>query len=186
MMLSSNTGPTADDFYKLIGQLAAYRAVAKILRSLRIDPKSNDAWRLSALMVAALLDGLQKLPRTKKAKHKWTIDDDSALELEVLLLHDVCGLSERQAIAKLADVGRFFYAPKGGRRFPKSDPEKQRAAALWRRWIDIKKRRTAQKHNLDDGDIEFQTRSSISPNQYRTPRVSTTRRESCQRMRARS
>jgi hypothetical protein len=176
MSSSNTTGPTADDFYELIGQLAQYRAVAKILRSLRLDPNSNDAWRLCALMVAALLEGLQKLPRTKKTKHKWTIDDDSALELEMLLLHDIGGLSERKAIAKLAETGRFLYAPKAGRRFPQSTAEKQRTSALWRRWMDIKKRRKAQKHNLDAGEIKNQTSSFISPAAGRMRRRSTMQR----------
>jgi hypothetical protein len=186
MHVSSKTRqsvPTADDFYKLIGQLAQYRPVAGILRSLRIDPKSKDAWRLTALMVAALLEGLQKLPRTKKTSHKWAIDDDSTLEMEMFLLHDVCGLSARQAIARLAEAGRFFYAPQAGHRFPKSAEQTQRTSALWQRWMRIKKRRAAHNHNLDDGDSQFQTRSSKSPNQHRTPRSSTIRRESCQRMR---
>lgn len=184
MPISNTTGPTADDFYKLIGQLANYRAVAKILRALRIDPKSTDAWRLSALMVTALLEGLDKFHHTKKT-NKWTVDDDSALELEMLILHDLAGQSERQAIAKLAEAGRFLYAPKTGRRFPKSTSEKQRASALWQRWTRIKKRRIARKHNLGAGDIQKQTSSFVSPNQYRTPRSSATRLASGQRTRAR-
>jgi hypothetical protein len=143
MMRNHDTGPTVEEISQLIGKLAAYRPLADFLRALGINPKTDDAKRLTAYALAYLCLGLKKLPRAKPTKSKWSYLDDFALQIEVLRLRHEEGLSERKAIAKLAATWPFPYAPQKGRRSPKSNPEKQREDALWSRWMQFKRRRKA-------------------------------------------
>jgi hypothetical protein len=143
MMRNHDTGPTAEELDELIRKLAAYRPLADFLRALGINPKTDDAKRLTAYMLAHLVLGVKKLPRAKPTKSKWSYLDDFALQIEVLRLRYEEGLGERAGIRKLAATWPFPYSPQKGRRSPKSNSKKQREDALWSRWMQFKRRRKA-------------------------------------------
>jgi hypothetical protein len=124
---------------RLIQKLPTYGPLADVLRSRQIDPKSRDAWRLSAIMVVHLCRALTKLPRPKS--NRWTAETDLALEVQMIgLCYGPEGLGERKAIKKLAATWEFPYTPQTGRRSPKSAPRTQREEALLSRWKDLKRR----------------------------------------------
>jgi hypothetical protein len=124
---------------RLIQKLPTYGPLADVLRSCQIEPKGQDAWRLSAIMVVQLCWALTKLPRPKSSK--WTADTDLALEVQMIgLCYGPEGLSERRAIKKLAATWDFPYTPQAGRKSPKTDAKAQREQALRQRWKDLKHR----------------------------------------------
>jgi hypothetical protein len=128
-----------EELQSLIDRLPSFGPLARYLKAQGIDPKGKDARRLSAYALAYLCLGLKKLPRAKPSKCKWTEAYDLALQDEVIRLHWQEGLSERKAIEKIAATQRFPYVPRAGRRYPKSDPKRQREAALRKRWTDYRK-----------------------------------------------
>jgi hypothetical protein len=134
---------------RLIQKLPTFRPLLDVLRSCDIDPKSQDAWRLSAIMVVQLCWALTKLPRPKSTK--WTADTDLALEIQMIgLCYGPEALSERKAIKKIAATWDFLYTRQAGRKSPKADAKTQREEALRQRWRDLKHR-----NSLLDATLRF-------------------------------
>jgi hypothetical protein len=151
-----NADPTVEEINELIRRLAAYRPLADFLRALGINPKTDEAKRLTAFMLAHMVLGVKKLPRPKPATDRWTIAHDVALHTQVIRLQRDEGLSERAAVAKIAANWNFPYKSQAGRRSPKFTHEQQRAAALLSRWSALQRRlKLVEKEVAKVGDAGF-------------------------------
>jgi hypothetical protein len=139
-MRNHDTQPTVGEINLLIRKLAAYRPLADFFRVMGINPKTDDAKLLCAYALAHLVLGVKKLPRREPTKSKWTIAHDVALQAKVIRLQRDERLSARAALAKIATSWDFPYASRTNKHSPKYPPQKQREAALRKRWTDLQAR----------------------------------------------
>jgi hypothetical protein len=114
-----------------------------LLKRLRVDPASSDAWERGFFHLAVLHHGVGHLawyPRRTRNPATWTPAHDLALLQEVIVLRQR-GVSERAAVRKLAADPKkreLFPYRRHGYRFSTAEDPRNREAALWARLQKLK------------------------------------------------
>jgi len=169
MPRTKKPAPTADQLEQelmlladqLQQELPKFKPLVKFFQAVGVDPASTAARRLVTFIVASLYYGINRIeiqPRQAvPSAAKWTLPNEMALMIEVNWRVEREGISEREAIKRIAaesrdehpsPAHRFLYKAQSrsesGRRFSQTTAQERYEEALWQRWLKIKKAEKAR------------------------------------------